>query len=568
MCLHIVGSDGKILRANKAELEMLGYAAEEYIGRDIREFHVDLPVIDEILTELAQGKKLDRRPARLRAKDGSIRHGVITSSAQFHNGQLLNTRCFTIDITEAKRVEGRIRASERKFEDVLKALPVAVYTTDALGKISFFNQAAVEMAGHKLVLGSDFWYFNWRLFRVDGSLLPHDQCPMAATLRERRAVRGDEAIAERPDGRRVRFAAYPTPLFDDQGELIGAVNMLLDVTDRHLADLQSAHLAAIVASSDDAIISKTMEGRVTTWNAAATRIFGYSAREMIGQSITRIVPPELHAEERDILARLQRGERIEHYETVRVGKDGQRVDISLTVSPIRDRSGTLVGASKVSRDITARKQAERLQNLLMNELNHRVKNTLATVQAIASQTIRTATSPSEFTASFTGRLQALARTHTLLTNNTWEGADIEVLVRDQILLGGLEDDRIGYDGPPVWLDPQAALHLALIFHELGTNARKHGALSIPDGRLSIAWSVNANGDRSLQFRWKESGGPSVAPPATRGFGTTLIMRTVQAHGGQARIGYPTGGLTCELTIPLPEDRWTRGAYRSFAPRSA
>ena len=565
--LHIVGNDGKILRVNRAELNMLGYAAEDYVGHDIREFHVDKPVIEDILARLAQGDKLDRHPARLRAKDDSIRYVLITSSAQFQNGRFVNSRCFTFDITEAKQAESRIQANERRFQAVLEALPVAVYITDALGQITFFNEAAVKLAGRRPVLGTDGWCVSWRLFRLDGSPLPHDQCPMAITLRERRAVRGEEAIAQRPDGSRVRFAAYPTPLFDDQGDLTGAVNMLLDVTERHLADLQSAHLAAIVASSDDAIISKTMGGIVTTWNAAAARIFGYSAREMIGQSITRIIPPGLHEEEREILARLQRGERIEHYETLRLGKDGRRIDISLTVSPIRDRYGNLVGASKVSRDITARKQGEKLQILLMSELNHRVKNTLATVQAIATQTIRSALSPGAFIASFTGRLQALARAHTLLTDNTWEGAEVQALVRDQILLGALDDDRISYDGPPVWLDPQAALHLALIFHELGTNARKHGALSSPDGRLSIAWSVHTNGDRSLHLHWKEIGGPPAAPPSTGGFGTALIVRTVQAHGGQARFDYQTEGVTCEITIPLPEDRRTRGAYRLFAPRS-
>src|SRR5262249_40145183 len=160
---------------------------------------------------------------------------------------------------------------------------------------------------------------------------------------------------------------------------------------------------------DDAIVSKTLDGYITSWNTGATRIFGYEAEEMLGQSIKRIIPAELHGEEEQILAKLRRGERIEHFDTIRIAKDGRRIDISLTVSPVRDRTGRLIGASKVARDVTERKQAEKLQALLVGELNHRVKNTLATVQAIANQTVRMVKSPAEFATSFNGRLQALAR---------------------------------------------------------------------------------------------------------------------------------------------------------------
>src|SRR5216683_2094358 len=264
-------------------------------------------------------------------------------------------------LEQAQEESGHLR-------ELLDALPAAVYTTDAAGRITFFNQAAVEFSGRRPELGSDHWCVSWRLFRPDGTPLPHDECPMAIALKEDRPIRGIEAIAERPDGTRVRFMPYPTPLHDSSGRLVGAINLLMDMTERHDADLESARLAAIVVSSDDAIISKTIEGRITSWNAGATRIFGYEASEMIGEPILRLIPPELHHEEKEILARLQRGERIEHYETVRVAKDGRRVDVSLTVSPLRDRSGKVVGASKVGRDITERKRTEKLQRVLTDEL--------------------------------------------------------------------------------------------------------------------------------------------------------------------------------------------------------
>ncbi len=257
--------------------------------------------------------------------------------------------------------------------ELLDALPAAIYTTDAEGKITYYNQAAADLWGHRPELGSSQWCGSWRLFWPDGRPLPHDQCPMAITLKEGRAVRGVEAIAERPDGTRVHFVPYPTPLRDSSGRITGAINLLMDVTERRKTEVETARLAAIVASSDDAIVSKTLEGRITSWNSGATRIFGYSASEMIGQPITKIIPPELHVQEEEILRRLRLGDYIEHFETTRIAKDGRRINMSITVSPLHDKSGRIIGASKIGRDITERKQAEKLQRLLIDELNHRVQ---------------------------------------------------------------------------------------------------------------------------------------------------------------------------------------------------
>jgi PAS domain S-box-containing protein len=446
--------------------------------------------------------------------------------------------------------------------ELLEALPVAVYTTDAEGRITFFNQAAADLWGHRPELGSDQWCGSWRLYWPDGRPMSHDQCPMALTLKEGRPVRGIEAIAERPDGTRVNFLPYPTPLWDASGHLTGAINLLMDITDRHQAEIESARLAAIVTSSDDAIISKSLDGRITSWNAAATRIFGYQAAEIVGQSITRIIPSELQDEEKRIIAQLARGERIEHYETVRVAMDGRPIDVSLSVSALRDRFGKVIGASKVVRDITERKQAERLQHLLIEELNHRVKNTLATVQAIAGQSLLRSTSPSHFVAAFSGRIQALARAHTLLTRETLRGADIGAIVRDQVLLGVAGDDRISCSGPSLMLNPQAAVQLALVLHELGTNARKYGALSVPNGLLSLRWGMRANETDHFLLDWKESNGPKVSVPSTRGFGMTLIEETLRTLGGEAVIHYYADGLTCEITLPLPQE------VRSYAGLSS
>jgi len=314
----------------------------------------------------------------------------------------------------------------------------------------------------------------------------------------------------------------------------------------------AARLAAIVSSSDDAIISKTLDGIITSWNASAERIFGYAAEEMVGQSIIKIIPPELLSEEHHIISMLRKGERVEHFETVRVGKDGRKLDLSITVSPVRDSQGRVIGASKVARDIGERKRAQEVQRLLVDELNHRIKNTLATVQAIAQQTLRRAPDPQTFVASFNGRIQALARAHGLLTGNSFQSAEMGEIAREQLALEGWDRTRVNWSGPIVRLEAQPALHLSLVLHELGTNARKHGALSAPHGRVDMRWTVSDGEAPALYVIWQESGGPLVTPPAKRGFGSTLIEQSLRAHGSMVKLDYAPSGLRCEIMLPLPQ----------------
>ncbi len=397
------------------------------------------------------------------------------------------------DITDQKSIEEALRESESRYRSVIDALPAAIYTTDAAGKVTMFNQAAVELSGRVPEVGSDSWCVTWKLYHPDGTPMPHAECPMAMTLKQGEAIRGLEAIAERPDGSRVSFVPYPTPLRDSSGKLVGAINMLVDITDRKRAEAQlrdreqrlsaffstaalgvavltpdarfeqvndtfcrivgysraelsqmdcaalthpddmaqmnqklealmadriprfeiekrylrkdgteiwvqnsvsvtrdntgnplnlvalcqditnrkraektHQHLAAIVETTDDAVISKDLNGIITSWNPAAQRLYGYTAEEAIGQPVTIIIPPERPDEEPAILARLRRGERIDHYETVRVAKNGRRLNVSLTVSPIRDASGKIIGASKIARDITQQKKAQNEIARLLN----------------------------------------------------------------------------------------------------------------------------------------------------------------------------------------------------------
>lgn len=390
--------------------------------------------------------------------------------------------------------------------EVLDQLPVAVYTTDLDGNITYYNEAAAELWGHRPVLGSDRWCGSWKLWWPSGEPLRHEDCPMAVMLREHRSIPGVEAVAERPDGTRVPFAPYPKLLRDEDGKISGALNVLVEIADRRDAHENSERLAAIVASSDDAIIGKDLNSTIVSWNQGAERIFGYRADEMIGQSILRLIPEHLQHEETEIIRKLKQGQRIDHFDTVRLTKDGREVQLSITVSPIRDLSGRIVGASKVARDITQRKQDEAFQQLLVQELNHRVKNSLAIVQAIASQSLRRSPSPEHFTESFNGRVQALAKAHDLLIRQRMAGTSLQDLVREQVCLGQIDDQRITFAGPEVVVSGRDAIHLALVLHELATNARKYGALSPKQmsGRLAISWNVAFQPLPRLELSWVES----------------------------------------------------------------
>lgn len=358
VAMHSVAADGTILWANQAELDLVGYSRDEYVGCNISRFHADATVIADIMRRLTSGETLRSYPARLRSKDGSLRSVLIDSSALFEGGKFVRTRCITRDVTRETIVEQKLRETEKWQRELIDALPVAVYTTDANGVVTHYNRAAADFAGRSPQVGIDRWCVTHRLYRVDGTYLPHDECPMAIALRTGEPVRGVEAVAERPDGSRVSFIPYPTPLRNSDGEVSGAVNVLVDITERKRAEEARARLAAIVETSDDAIISKNLNGIIQTWNAGAERIFGYTAEEAIGRSVTMLIPESQSDEEPRILEKLKRGERIDHYETVRRRKDGSLLDISLTISPMLNERGVIIGASKIARDITARKRAE------------------------------------------------------------------------------------------------------------------------------------------------------------------------------------------------------------------
>ena len=304
-------------------------------------------------------------------------------------------------------------------------------------------------------------------------------------------------------------------------------------------------LASVIETSDDAIVTKDVNGIVTSWNNGATRIFGYTADEMIGKPIITLVPPDRHNEEPEILERIRRGERMDHFETVRQRKDGSLVDISLTVSPLKDAAGKVVGASKIARDITERKQAQARNELLTHEIQHRTKNLFAVVQAVVARSFAGKQTVKEAESAVVDRLRSLAQTHVMLIDKEWQGADLAEVVRSEM---SPYAGRVQVEGPDLFLTAKAAQNFALALHELATNAAKYGALSNATGRVRISWSTSKpNGTALFAFRWQERGGPPVSPPVHKGFGSVVLE---QVMGGYfdvpPRVDFAVGGVSYEL----------------------
>jgi PAS domain S-box-containing protein len=428
IALHLVGPDGTILGANAKELQIFGYSPDEYIGRNIAEFHVDRTTIVDMLERLSRNEELVQYPARMRAKDRSIRHVLVSSSAHFRNGQFVNSRCFTVDITERLRAEDRIRRQE---EQRLAA--------------TYYN-APIGIA------------------EVDG------------------------------------------------------------------------------------------DGRLLRANTQACRLLGYSPDEALGSSIFERTVDERGEADREQFQRQVAGESDGYTIERRIHrKDGSCVWASIISSSVRDSDGRFLYAVRTQEDITERKrreeereEREKREHLLMREVNHRAKNMLSLVQAIARQTA--AREPEDFVWCFTERIQALAANQDLLIRNEWQGVDIEDLVRAQLAhFGDLVGSRIAVDGPKLCLNAASAQAIGLALHELATNAGKYGSLSMDRGGVNVCWGTVAD---IFTMSWTELDGPPVSIPKRRGFGTTVIEAMAKhSLDGAVDLDFEPSGVIWRLTCP-------------------
>lgn len=368
----------------------------------------------------------------------------------------------------------------------------------------------------------------------------------AALAGERGLIK--ETLCQHKDGRHVSVELNASQMLDEGGKVSAASLVFRDLSERAAAFEGLARLASIIEFSDDAILSKELDGTIQSWNLGAEKLFGYRAEDVIGKSITLLEPPEGLAEEEQILARLKRGEPSQHIETVRLAKGGRRIDVWATISPLKNRDGYVVGASTIIRDIGDRKLADVRVKMLLAEVNHRAKNLLGIVQAVARQTARHS-DPEVFVKRLSERIVSLAASQDLLVKSLWQGTEISDLVEAQLAhFKDLLGTRISFSGPPALLTAAATQGIGMALHELATNAAKYGALSNEEGRVRVSWQVDAG---EFAMSWLEEGGPKVAAPSRKGFGQIVLGRLAEgATGGTAEINFRESGVCWTLSAPV------------------
>jgi PAS domain S-box-containing protein len=586
--LHWVDRNGVILRANRAELELLGYRAEEYVGRNIAEFYADAETIRSFLARVTRGETLRDEPARMRARDGTLKQVRITSNVKWNNGEFVHTRCITRDVSAEERADDVMARTTDYLEGMLEGF----VAYDGEWRMTYMNGAAEQILkrDRREVLGK-----TW-----------HEAFPHAVgnpvdlmyqrVMSTRRAERMEYCYPHYED-RWLEISASPA----GNG---GVAVYFRDISELKRREQAQGRLAAIVESSGDAIISKSLDGIVESWNAAAERMYGFSAEEAVGKSILMVIPAERHGEEDQILARLRRGERLEHYDTVRRRKDGRLIDVSLTVSPVRDAAGAIIGASKIARDISESKRAQqaledanRYKDEFLAMLAHELRNPLAPISN-ALQLLRVvdpASTESEHARAIMERqLAHLVR----LVDDLMEVSRItrgkielrrEPLLLSSVMLSAVETARPAIEGARhnLRIDMPAEaieLHgdfvrLAQVVSNLLGNAAKY---TDPGGEITLVAAREA--DEAL-IRVCDNGigiEPEMLPrifemfaqvPASQrrsqgglGIGLALARALVELHGGRIEVASAGRGHGSQFTVRLPVMRVRREANATAARR--
>lgn len=323
-----------------------------------------------------------------------------------------------------------------------------------------------------------------------------------------------------------------------------------DTSERRRAEEQNARIAAVAASSHEALFGTTLDGCIEAWNPGAERLFGYEAHEVMGRHIEMLAPPEFHQEQADNLERVRTGETVGPFNTIRRRKDGSLIDVSVAFAPVVSPDSDVQAISIAMHDITERKEWEQRQLLMSRELAHRVKNSFAILQAILRSTLRESPDPEEFARAFSGRLHSLAAAQDVITDSNWRGAEFGALV-SHVLAPYISTDghRIRSNGPRLDLVPEHAAPFGLILNELATNATKYGALSNRQGWIELEWRQEQKPDgRYLQFAWREKGGPPVKAERRKGFGSRLIEKSLA--DAKVEIEHPAEGLICRIELRL------------------
>lgn len=467
------------------------------------------------------------------------------------------------DMTRHKQLEDSLRTSEQRFRALADNMAQLAWMADGNVDVFWYNQRWYDYTG---ATPEQMKGKGWRsvhhpdhIERVETKIKASFD---AGTIWE------DVFPLRAADGSYRWFLSRAMPVRDENGSVVLWCGTNTDVTEQRTNSQRLRQLVRILELSHEAILvwDPDPDVGILMWNHGCEELYGYSKQEALGRS-THDLLHSRHPIPTDLFMSTLLRDGSWTGEIKHTTRDGKEVWVDSRHEVMRVGGRTVI--LETNRDITERRIADEVSDLLVAELNHRVKNTLAIVQSIVKQSSRSAVDVRQFVRSFKDRLQSLSTAHNVLTDGNWAGAWLRELVVSQIAVSDGSLRHIDIEGEDVFLPAQIALQLTLLIHELATNALKHGALSVPDGRVHISWSTQAGETatgKQLMLVWKESGGPKVVAPTQRGFGTTLIERSGRLPHFKTELAFEPDGLECRINAVLPEENID--ASRMFNPRRA
>jgi PAS domain S-box-containing protein len=546
---------GCILRANDYFCAMLARSRDELLGRHLRDIvhPEDLPRTEALLAGLLVEDRYEVEKRYLRPDNSVVWTRTAASLIRDETGRPARALAVCIDISADRRHEQILRESEERFRLLANSVPDLVWTSDADGRITYTNERWTRYTGRPAheALG-DGWLKTVHPDDVEQTQRVWEEVRARGTRYETevRYLRHDGSYRWHV----VRASPYRHSV---SGEILAWFGSSTDIHERKVTEAvlreSEQRLRATYEQAAIGIGEIDANGRFLRVNERLCAISGYDREELLAMTLEDITYPEDRDAELGMFRKQMAGEIATYSIEKRLThKDGHPVWIGVSASRVDDVNGQPLYGIRVIRDISARKRAEARQELLINELNHRVKNTLATVQSISRQTLHNARTSAQAAEDLENRLLALSRAHDVLTRENWEGARLSAIVEQAIapyLNRG--KGRFHVKGPETRLTPQQALALAMALQELAANAAKYGSLSNGEGLVSIEWyHAEAADGLHLHLTWKESGGPPVEPPTRRGFGTRLIERSLARElDGRMKIAFLPEGVVFTADIP-------------------
>jgi PAS domain S-box-containing protein len=495
----------------------------------------------------------------LRSRSGRMVGMISTHWRQAHQPSERELRLLDVvarqaaDIIESGQAVAALRDGDIRLNEAQRIAHIGSWEWDAATDRNIASDELCRIFG--LAVGRPIPDFKDQ----DGRMYPHESwVRLNAAVQEtlRTGIGYELDLPALRNGEPIWITARSEVQRDHDGRTTGLRGTVQDISERKRAEEALRHRAAqhetLLNQSPLGVYLVDAEFRIREVNPVALPTFG-DIRNLVGRDFDDVIHILWEKNYADEIVRAFRHTLATGEPYVTLERSEHRVDRNTTehyewrLDRITLPDGRF-GVVCHFRDIAAQVQARQTQQLLIEELNHRVKNTLASVQAIVQHTLRSARDPIHFASSFSGRIQSMARAHSLLTSTVWKGADLRDVIRDQLQLGPIDESRLTAWGPAVRMPPQMVQHVALMLHELGTNSAKYGALSTEKGWVTINWTVE---DALLRLKWVERGGPPVSAPIKRGFGTTLIEQSARSEGGDAHMSIDASGITWEITIPLP-----------------